>query len=136
MEPSQDYVSVLESSKNELSAMTEKLDSTSNAAHILQSKLSHSEQSVSGLSATNERLSCIYQNKESEMNHYKDELRKAVVVANKNAGIKMQYMTCDVTTTINQFNTNVPYELSTLPMLVSVSIHHYGVRQDNRNSNY
>eukprot|EP01082_Thalassiosira_pseudonana_P001859 g526.t1 g526 contig10:219567-224867(-) len=96
---SQDYASALESSKNELSAMTEKLDSTSNAVHDLQSKLSHSEHSVSELSATNEdmrvnledmcdkliKLSCIYQNKESEMNRYKDELRKAVVVANKNA---------------------------------------------------
>ena len=79
--------------------MTEKLESTSNAVYDLQSKLSHSEQSVSELSATNEdmkvnledkcdkliKLSCIYQNKESEMNRYKDELRKAVVVANKNA---------------------------------------------------
>lgn len=70
------------------------------------------------------------------MNHYKDELRKDVVVANKNADIKMQHMTCDVNTTINQFNTNVPYELTTLPVLVSDSIHHYRVQQDDRNVNY
>ena len=89
----------LESCKNELSVTSEELDRTSFIANELQSKLLFSEERVSHLTVSNQdaesnlddtcakliKLSCIYQYKEVSMNKVKNELRAAVIAANKHA---------------------------------------------------
>ena len=100
----QSFESALKECKNELSTTSVNFEKASNTCRELGEKLAVSEENVSDLTAVNEdaktnledtcgkliKLATIYQNKETEMDKYKADLRNAVNTANSHADTAIQ----------------------------------------------